>query len=707
MITDLLQVAAAIYLAAGLSAWLGVALDAPRAGRAAAWLLVGGAVVHAGTFVAFHVEAEPPALTDLPAAVSWMSLFAVLFVLVLLRRSRLTALVALVAPAAFVGTFFAALRLPHSPAAPLVGTASSWPHLHVLLASTGLALLGVACVAGLLFLVIDRSLKHHKRMRRHWPSLEALDRVNRVALAVGFLLLTLGVATGMLWVESESGRPWTGSAAPDLVGAGLGDLRRAGGGALRRASARTRCGALGHRGLRLSLLRRDRREPPGMRVLLLGLNHRTASLDVRERFAVADPAPLLAKLVACDEIDEAVLISTCNRVEVIVLSRRAEAARPRLRSFFRRELGGDALISEDGRSLDDMLYELTDANAMQHVLRVACSIDSLVVGEPQILGQMKEAYRAAREADACGVILTRLFQCAFATAKRVRRETRIGERPVSVARVAVDLARQIFEDLSEKSALLIGAGEMIEIALEALRRDGLAAVRVANRTRARALGLAERFDASAHGLEEIAEILPRTDVVLTCIGGDLPVLTVPLVETALRARVSPLFVIDIGVPRNVDPAVNQLDGVYLYDLDDLSEAAAANAQERRRETVRAEAIVLEEQQRFDGWLAALQAVPTIRDLKARAESIRVTELDRAASRLALDDAQREGVEALTRAIVNKLLHAPVSRLRGQAEREDAIGYLEAARVLFGLDGEREAEAAGDDVDPDLESPEDR
>lgn len=212
MMTDLLQVTAALYLASGLAAWLGVALTSARSMRASVALLAAGAVVHVGAFVAFHREPQPPPLTDLPAAVSLMALIAVLFVLGLLRRARLAALVGLVAPAAFVGTFFAALRLPHSEAAPLVGSASSWPHLHVLLASTGLALLGVAGVAGCLFLLVDRGLKRHRRMRPRWPSLEALDRVNRVSLAVGFLLLTLGVATGVLWVASESGRAWTGSA---------------------------------------------------------------------------------------------------------------------------------------------------------------------------------------------------------------------------------------------------------------------------------------------------------------------------------------------------------------------------------------------------------------------------------------------------------------------------------------------------------------
>jgi ABC-type uncharacterized transport system permease subunit len=214
MITTGLQLTAAFYLAAGIAAWLGVLLQAERAARAAVVFLAAGALLHTGTFVAFHLELSPPPLTDLPAAVSLMAWASVVFLLawlLVLRRARLAALVGLVAPAAFVGTFFAALAMPHAPAMDLEAVTSSWPHFHVLLASTGLSLLGVACVAGLAFLTVDRSLKHHRHVRTRWPSLEALDRVNRVALALGFLLLTLGVATGVLWVESVYGRPWTGT----------------------------------------------------------------------------------------------------------------------------------------------------------------------------------------------------------------------------------------------------------------------------------------------------------------------------------------------------------------------------------------------------------------------------------------------------------------------------------------------------------------
>ncbi len=441
-----------------------------------------------------------------------------------------------------------------------------------------------------------------------------------------------------------------------------------------------------------------------MRLLLVGMSHRTAPLELRERFAVVDPRPALGKLVACPDVDEAVLISTCNRVEVLVVTRDADAARLRLRSLFERELASDEQRPR-AEELDAALYELEGTAAVRHTFRVASACDSQIVGEPQILGQVKDAYRAAVEAGACGPILGRLYQRAFATAKRVRNETKLAERPVSVARVAVDLAGQIFESLREKSALLIGAGEMIELALEALRKEGLAAIRVANRTPARAAAVAERMGASAHGLGEIPALLARSDMVLTCIGGERPILTAALVREALRERRGrPIFAIDLGVPRNVEPAVNDIDGAYVYDLDDLSNVARANAEERLREVEHAEVIVLEEQQRFEGWLTALAAVPTIRALRSRAEAVRRAELERGLSGLALGDAQREAVDAVTRAIVNKILHAPIARLREELESEAGLAHLEAARTLFALDdpnapgaaAEAEASPAADD-----------
>ena len=434
-----------------------------------------------------------------------------------------------------------------------------------------------------------------------------------------------------------------------------------------------------------------------MNLLLLGMNHRTAPLALREHYAVEDVAPALSKLV--DDrgiVAEAVLLSTCNRVEVLVCTTRPDVARLRLRSFFERELAQGA-APDTGTPLADALYELTGNEAVRHLFRVAASIDSMVLGEPQILGQVKDAYRAAVEVGACGSILTRLHQHAFAAAKRVRNETRIAERPISVARVAADLAAEIFESLEEKAALLVGAGEMIELALEAMRDAGLSRVRIANRTRARAESLAGRFGGTAHGLDELPALVAVSDIVLSCIGGHEPILGRAQVEQALRERrPRPLLVVDLGVPRNVDARVEEIEGVYLHDVDDLGRLAEANAEERRRERVRAEAIVLEECQRFDGWLAALAAVPTIRDLRDRAEHIRAREVERAAGRLEATGVQRDALEALTRSLVNKLLHAPLARLRAQEDREQGLATLEAARALFALD----------DEDDETEPPED-
>jgi glutamyl-tRNA reductase len=433
-------------------------------------------------------------------------------------------------------------------------------------------------------------------------------------------------------------------------------------------------------------------------LLLVGMNHRTAPLSLRERYAVQEVGPLLAKLVDRDVVGEGVLLSTCNRVEVMVCAPRLEVARLRVRSFFERELASGQPPAGEAE-LADALYEFVGSEAVRHVFRVASSIDSMVVGEPQILGQVKDAYRAAVEGGACGSILTRLYQHAFGAAKRVRSETRIAERPVSVARVAAELAAEIFESLADKSALLVGAGEMVELALESMREAGLAKVRIANRTRARAEALASRFDGSAHGLEDVPELLAQSDVVLTSIGGNAPLIARADAERALRGRGRrPLFVIDLGVPRNVDPRVDELDGVYLYDVDDLGRVAEANAEERRKERVRAEAIVLEEAQRFDGWLGALAAVPTIRDLRSRAEAIRSREVERALARLEAAESPREVLEQLARGLVNKLLHAPIARLRAQEDREQGLATLEAARALFALDDDGTSE----DPEPDEE-----
>jgi glutamyl-tRNA reductase len=252
--------------------------------------------------------------------------------------------------------------------------------------------------------------------------------------------------------------------------------------------------------------------------------------------------------------------------------------------------------------------------------------------------------------------------------------------------VGVELGKQIFASFANKRGLLIGAGEMIELALQTLRREGLESIAVANRTPERAAALADRFGATAHGLDELETLIADADLVLTSIGGDRPILTMELVTAALESRRNrPLFVIDIGVPRNADPAIDTIENVYRYDLDDLGSIANQNSELRQREAERASEIVSEEQQRFDGWLAALRAVPTIRHIRSRAENIRSREIERTFGRIDLTEDQRTAVDALTKSIVNKILHAPVSRLKNEAEREEGMAYLELARVLFDLD----------------------
>jgi len=661
LVIQLHQITAALYLAAGLIAGLGLALPMKNLLRVSIGLLCAGAISHGLAFLQLHNAVPPVPLTDTPVAISFMAWIAVVFSIVLLYRARLAALSVLVAPVAFLAVFFAALRIPDQVPATTLGS-GSWPHAHVLLAGSGLALLGVAGLAGMLFLLEHRRLKAKRSRagRSQLPTLEALDRVNRSALAVGFPLITLGVVSGMLWLDAAHGKFFTGSAQ----GGGECGMR------IRVSVIRGRgCGAL------------------RMKVVLVGMNHRSAPIEVRERYAVVDDvAPVLQKLVASQEIEEAVLLSTCNRTEVIIVTRSLGEARLRLENFFRHDLAGD----DAQANIADYLYEFVDGDAMGHLLRVASSLDSMVVGEPQILGQAKSAYADAVECGVAGPVLSRLYQTAFATAKRVRTDTRIAERPISVARVAVDLAKQIFEDLGDKHAILIGAGEMVEMALRSLRGEGLKSIAVANRTVSRAEELAEKFSASAHGLDEIGELISRADLVLSCIGAEKPILTSEGLSSVLKARSNrPLFVIDLGVPRNVEPELDEHDNVFLYDVDDLGEIADENAEKRRRETKLGEAIVAEERQRLEGWFMALRVAPTISQLRERLESIRSKEVARTRAKLGLAEAEHESVDALTRSIVNKILHVPMTALRREAEREEGLVYLEAVRALFALDAANE------------------
>ena len=416
-----------------------------------------------------------------------------------------------------------------------------------------------------------------------------------------------------------------------------------------------------------------------MNLFLVGLSYRTAPVSVRERYAVA-PVHLVerdAKLVSDAKLDEAALLSTCNRTELIAAARSDDRALEHLHRFLREELG-------DGSARPGQIYELRGGDAVRHVFRVAGGLDSMVLGEAQILGQVKDAYRAAVAARSCGPVLSRLFQHAFRAAKRMRSETGLGAAQVSVARVGVALAREIFEDFADKQVLLLGAGEMAESALRGLREAGARRISVVNRTLASAVELAARHGGTAHALEALPAELAAADIAIASVQVEQPLLGHAELARALgQRRGRPLLVVDLGIPRNVAPAAGELEDVYLYDLDDLEATAERGRQQRASAAEAAREIAREEAERYLGWLAVLPHVPTVVELRERLLALAKRELARAPGG---DAAERDRV---AEALVAKLLHRPLERLRREAAQGTSSYYAEALRELFGLDEEEE------------------
>jgi glutamyl-tRNA reductase len=399
-----------------------------------------------------------------------------------------------------------------------------------------------------------------------------------------------------------------------------------------------------------------------MSLVLVGTSHRLSPVEVRERvaFDLAGAADL-AQRMAGD--GEAVCLSTCNRTELYLVQPDPQVAEAR---------AAEALLGDEVE-----LYRMTDEAAALHLFRVAAGLDSLVPGEGEILGQVREAY----EAGAHGPVLDRLFREALRVGKKVRTETAINESPASVSSAAAALAQQVFGDLKGCRVLLVGAGEVSELAARALAARGATISAVTSRTHANATKLAEAFGASAVPFERLGEELDRADVVVSSTSSPEPVLTRDHVPDR-KGR--PLFAIDLAVPRDVDPRLAELEDCYLYDIDDLQAVVRESLSGRRREAERAEAIVASEAERFRDWQASLHVVPAIASLRERAESIRSGELAKAESRLeGLSDSERRTVESLTTQIVNKLLHVPIVRMK-QAAAAEGSGYVEVARDLFGL-----------------------
>ncbi len=427
---------------------------------------------------------------------------------------------------------------------------------------------------------------------------------------------------------------------------------------------------------------------PGPRgIVLVGLNHQTAPVEVRERVAFANGQlePALRRLVELEGVAEGAILSTCNRVEVIACGSHPDAVRSVLPGFLAREhdLPEAALAGH--------LYTHAGRDAVRHLFRVAASLDSMVVGEPQILGQMKEQYAAAAAVGASGQVLHRCFHKSFAVAKRVRTETGIAEKAVSIGSVAVELARGIFDRLDDKTALLLGAGTMGELTARQLLAQGVGAVMVANRTFDRAIAVARELGGTPVPWERLSRYLPLADLVVGAAGGDEFLLGPVVVDEAMRERRHrPVFLIDLAVPRSVDPAVNELDGAYLYDIDDLEAVIAENRGARAEEAAKAETIVEAEVETFWRWFSTLDVVPTIVALRDKLEAIRLQELERSLPGIGLTDPrQRDAVERLTRAIVNKILHVPLTTLRRHHTDASEVFYIEAARLLFHLESDED------------------
>jgi glutamyl-tRNA reductase len=420
-----------------------------------------------------------------------------------------------------------------------------------------------------------------------------------------------------------------------------------------------------------------------MRLVLVGTSHHRAPVELREHlFVSATENQELVERLAGDDA-EAVVLSTCNRTEIYLAHGDEEAAQARAFAQL------TALAGMAESEIAPALYTLADDAAALHLFRVAAGLDSLIPGEAQILGQVRGAYEVARGAETAGPVLHRLFRQALRVGRRVRTETAIGENPASISSAAAELAERVFGSLEGRRILVLGAGKMSDLATVNLISRGVDSVFVANRSVERAERLAHRFGGRAAGLEAVEAELEEADVVVASTSARGYVLSAEQVKRAMRKRKGrPIFFVDIAVPRDIDPAVNDVEGCYLYDVDDLERVVEESVAGRREEAVRAEAIVAEEADRFRDWQLSLDVVPAIASLRALAESIRETELARAEGRLgSLSPSQRRAVESLTAQIVNKLLHPPTVRMKEAAAAADGLLYADAIRHLFALEDE--------------------
>lgn len=421
---------------------------------------------------------------------------------------------------------------------------------------------------------------------------------------------------------------------------------------------------------------------PGENIILLGVNHKNTPVEIREQIAMSGgyEEPLLA-LKSVPGLREYYLLSTCNRVELLLVADPSAGIEGRIIDF----LFGHRISSDEARKY---LYLLYGQDAIHHLFMVAASLDSMVVGESQILGQLKEAYRHAAHFGCTGPLLNKMLHKSFSVAKRVRTETAIGSSAVSISYAAVQLAKKIFGNLKDKKVLLIGAGEMAELAAEHLVGQGVDEVVVANRTLARAVDLARRFNGRAVSMEELVSQLQHVDIIISSTGATEIILHKDQVKSVMRARMNnPLFFIDIAVPRDLDPRLIEIDNVYLYDIDDLSNVVEINKSERDKEAVKAARIVEEETLKFLNWYQGVSVSPTIQALKKKIDTIALSELERTLAKMPqVTDADRKTLARMMEAFTAKILHDPLMYLKSEScsGRDNSDQKVTIVRELFGL-----------------------
>lgn len=418
-------------------------------------------------------------------------------------------------------------------------------------------------------------------------------------------------------------------------------------------------------------------------LVIVGVNHKTTPVELREKlaFTKGNIEESTEKLGSFPEVDENLIISTCNRVEIYARVNDVDKGIDRLKKF----ICDFHMIPYN--LLDKHFYAFREEETVQHLFRVSASLDSMVVGESQILGQVKDAYSLAKSLQTTGLILNQLFEKAFSVAKKIREETGIAESAVSISSAAVELARKIFDDLENHTVMLVGTGEMAELAAKHLISYGVKTVYVASRTYERATNLAKTLNGSALDFEHFKTELHKADIVISSTAAPKFIINKEIVQSAIHQRKNrPMFFIDIAVPRDIEPEVNDLENVYLYDIDDLQTVVNANLQEREKEAEVAMGIIQTEVSKFNNWVESLDAIPTIVELRKRAEAVRMQEIEKTLKKMThLSDEDKNNLHQMTSSIINKILHKPTVNLKKKTQTSEGHTYLKAIRDLFHLD----------------------